>query len=141
MKSRRLSAPVRGPRASHRHRPSHPPPKTGRGGTGSARARAGCTVGRLEQHGPSQAPQVTQMQGRHVGLPGHAWPVVTVDDVRGWVADLPRSYEVLVHDRIKFRVGSMVYVAFSRDERELGVGFPKDERADAVAARPEVFGL
>jgi hypothetical protein len=67
--------------------------------------------------------------------------VVTVDDVRGWVVDLPRSYEVLVHDRIKFRVGSMVYAAFSRDERELGVGFPKDERADAVAARPEVFAL
>jgi hypothetical protein len=67
--------------------------------------------------------------------------VVTVDDVRGWVADLPRSYEVLVRDRIKFRVGSMVYAAFSRDERELGVGFPKDERADAVATRPEVFAL
>jgi hypothetical protein len=67
--------------------------------------------------------------------------VVTVDDVRGWVADLPRSYEVLVHDRIKFRVGSMVYAAFSRDERALGVGFPKDERADMVAARPAVFAL
>jgi hypothetical protein len=67
--------------------------------------------------------------------------VVTVDDVREWVADLPRSHEVLVHDRIKFRVGSMVYVAFSRDEQEMGLGFPKEERADAVANRPEVFAL
>jgi hypothetical protein len=67
--------------------------------------------------------------------------VVTVDDVRQWVADLPRSYEVLVNDRIKFRVGSMVYVAFSRDEQEMGLGFPKDERADTVATRPEVFAL
>ena len=35
-------------------------------------------------------------------------PGVTVDDVRAFVAQLPRSYEVLVRDRVKFRVGSIV---------------------------------
>jgi hypothetical protein len=67
--------------------------------------------------------------------------VVTVDDVRAVVRDLPRSYEVLVRDRVKFRVGSYVYVAFSRDESTMGLGFPKEERADLVAARPDVFQL
>ena len=67
--------------------------------------------------------------------------MVTVDDIRAVVRDLPRSYEVLVRDRIKFRVGSYVYVAFSRDESTMGFAFPKEERADLVAARPEVFEL
>ncbi|MEO7980353.1 MAG: MmcQ/YjbR family DNA-binding protein [Sporichthyaceae bacterium] len=67
--------------------------------------------------------------------------MVTVDDVRDVVRDLPRSYEVLVRDRVKFRVGSLVYVAFSRDETTMGFAFPKEERADLVAARPEVFPL
>jgi hypothetical protein len=67
--------------------------------------------------------------------------VVTVDDVRVVVRDLPRSYEVLVHDRVKWRVGSIVYVAFSRDESTMGFAFPKEERADLVASRPDVFEL
>ena len=57
------------------------------------------------------------------------------------MADLPRSYEVLVHDRIKFRVGQIVYVAFSRDETEMGFGFPKEERTALVESRPEVFSM
>lgn len=67
--------------------------------------------------------------------------MVTLDDVRAVVRDLPRSYEVLVRDRIKFRVGSYVYVAFSRDESTMGFAFPKEERADLVASRPDVFQL
>jgi hypothetical protein len=67
--------------------------------------------------------------------------VVTVDDVRVVVRDLPRSYEVLVHDRVKWRVGSIVYVAFSRDESTMGFALPKEERADLVASRPDVFEL
>jgi hypothetical protein len=67
--------------------------------------------------------------------------MVTVDDVRELVATLPRAYEVVVHDRVKFRVGSLVFVAFSRDETTMGVGFPKEERAAAVAAEPEKFFL
>jgi hypothetical protein len=67
--------------------------------------------------------------------------VVTVDDVRAVLARLPRSNEVLVRDRVKFRVGQIVYVAFSQDETEIGFAFPKEERAVVVAARPDVFFL
>ena len=67
--------------------------------------------------------------------------MVTVDDVREVVRDLPRSYEVLVHDRVKFRVGSIVFVAFSRDESIMGFGFPKEEREALVEAEPEKFRL
>ena len=67
--------------------------------------------------------------------------VITVDDVRRIASTLPRSYEVVVRDRIKFRVGSLVYVAFSRDETVMGVGFPKEERAAMVEAEPDKFML
>ena len=66
---------------------------------------------------------------------------VTVADVRSFVADLPRSYEVLVRDRVKFRVGQIVYVAFSRDETVMGFGFPKEERDMLVESEPEKFML
>ena len=38
---------------------------------------------------------------------------VTIDDVRAITATLDRSYEAVVRDRIKFRVGSIVYLALS----------------------------
>ena len=66
---------------------------------------------------------------------------MTVDDVRAVVRDLPRSYEVLVRDRIKFRVGRLVFVAFSRDETLMGFGFPREEREHLVTSRPETFRL
>ena len=44
---------------------------------------------------------------------------VRIDDVRDLTAGLPRSYEVFVGRRIKFRVGRIVYLAFSRDELSL----------------------
>jgi hypothetical protein len=65
--------------------------------------------------------------------------VVTVDDVRSFVAQLPRSYEVLVRDRVKFRVGQIVYVSFSRDETMMGFAFPKEEREAIVDSEPEKF--
>jgi hypothetical protein len=65
--------------------------------------------------------------------------VVTVKQVRAVALSLPRAYEALVRDRIKFRVGSYVFVAFSRDESLMGFGFPKDERADLVASNPGIF--
>jgi hypothetical protein len=65
--------------------------------------------------------------------------MVTVDDVRAVAADLPRSYEVLVRGRIKFRVGQIVYLAFSRDETLMGFGFPKSEREYLVQNDPETF--
>jgi hypothetical protein len=65
--------------------------------------------------------------------------MVTIEDVRAFASTLPRSYEVLVHDRVKFRVGRIVYVAFSRDETQMGFGFPKEERAALVASEPDKF--
>jgi hypothetical protein len=67
--------------------------------------------------------------------------VITVEDVRRITVSLPRSDEVVVGDRIKFRVGRIVFVAFSRDETVMGVGFPKEERAAMVAAEPDKFML
>ncbi len=65
--------------------------------------------------------------------------MVTIDDVRAVASTLPRSYEVLVRDRVKFRVGRIVYLAFSRDESEMGFAFPKEEREALVASEPEKF--
>ena len=65
--------------------------------------------------------------------------MVTIDDVRAVAGDLPRAYEVLVRDRVKFRVGRIVFVAFSRDEQIMGFGFPKEEREALVTAEPDKF--
>lgn len=65
----------------------------------------------------------------------------TVDDVRRITSGLPRSYEVVVRDRIKFRIGQIVYLAFSRDETVMGFAFPKEERAGLVASEPDKFML
>ena len=67
--------------------------------------------------------------------------VVIVDDVRALALTLPRTTEHLIHDRVKFRVGRIVYVAFSRDETTMGFGFPKELRAGLVAAEPDKFFL
>ena len=64
---------------------------------------------------------------------------VSIDDARAIVADLPRSYEALVRDRVKFRVGRVVFAAFSRDETVMGFGFPRDEREALVASEPDKF--
>ena len=64
---------------------------------------------------------------------------VTIDDARAIVAELPRSYEALVRDRVKFRVGRIVYAAFSRDETIMGFGFPREEREALVASEPDKF--
>jgi hypothetical protein len=69
------------------------------------------------------------------------YQMVSIDDVRAFALTLPRAYEALVRDRVKFRVGRIVFVAFSRDETVMGVGFPRDEREAAVAAEPEKFLL
>jgi len=65
--------------------------------------------------------------------------VVTIDDVRALASRLPRSYEVLVRDRVKFRVGRIVYLAFSADETVMGFAFPKEEREALVASEPGKF--
>lgn len=64
---------------------------------------------------------------------------MTIDDVRAVASQLPRSYEARVRGRVKFRVGRIVYLAFSRDETEMGFGFPKEEREAFVATYPAKF--
>jgi hypothetical protein len=64
---------------------------------------------------------------------------VTVEQVREVATGLPRSYEVLVRDRVKFRVGKIVWLAFSSDETQMGFAFPKEERDVLVASEPDVF--
>jgi hypothetical protein len=65
--------------------------------------------------------------------------MVTIEEVRAIASTLPRSYEVLVRDRIKFRVGRIVWLAFSRDETVMGFAFPKEEREALVSSEPEKF--
>ena len=64
---------------------------------------------------------------------------VTIDDVRGVAQELPRSYEAIVRGRVKFRVGRIVYLAFSRDQTLMGFAFPKEEREWLVGTEPEKF--
>lgn len=40
---------------------------------------------------------------------------------------------------MKFRVGRIVYLAFSRDEAVMGFGFPKEERDWLVGGAPDKF--
>jgi hypothetical protein len=54
--------------------------------------------------------------------------MVTIDDIRALASTLPRTTEALVRDRVKFRIGRIVYLAFSRDEALMGFAFPKEER-------------
>lgn len=54
---------------------------------------------------------------------------------------LPRTTEALVRDRVKFRIGRIVYLAMSRDETMMGFAFPKDERDALVASEPDKFLL
>lgn len=65
--------------------------------------------------------------------------MLTLEDVRDLAGGLPRSYEALVRDCVKFRVGRIVYLAFSRDETIMGFAFPKEEREALVAAEPHKF--
>ena len=65
--------------------------------------------------------------------------MVTIDDVRPLALSLPRAYEALVRDRVKFRVGRIVWLAFSRDETLMGFAFPKEEREALVASEPHKF--
>ena len=65
--------------------------------------------------------------------------MVTVEEVRSVALQLPRSTEAFVHGRVKFRVGRIVYLAFSRDETVLGFAFPKEWREVLVGSEPDKF--
>ena len=72
---------------------------------------------------------------------GGSCAMVNAGDIRTLALSLPRTEEALVRDQVKFRVGRIVYVALSRDERSMGFGFPKEERAALVAGQPDKFFL
>lgn len=65
--------------------------------------------------------------------------VATIEDVRRIALVLPRAYEALVGERVKFRVGRIVFASLSRDETLLGFGYPREERAALVASDPDKF--
>ena len=65
----------------------------------------------------------------------------SIEDVRELASVLPRSVEAIVRDRVKFRIGRIVYLAFSRDESMMGFAFPKEERAAMIAAEPARYVL
>ena len=66
---------------------------------------------------------------------------MTIDEVRAFAATLPRSSEAFVRGRVKFRVGRVVYLSFSRDGTVMGFAFPKEWRDALVEAEPEKFSL
>jgi len=67
--------------------------------------------------------------------------MTSLEAVRTLALSLPRTTEALVRDRVKFRVGQIVYLAFSRDETSMGFAFPKEERDALVASEPHKFRL
>jgi hypothetical protein len=67
--------------------------------------------------------------------------MVAVEEVREIARTLPRAYEVAVRGRIKFRVGSIVWLEFSRDETEMGFAFPKEWRQALVESDPDKYAM
>lgn len=67
--------------------------------------------------------------------------MAVIEDVRALGEELERSYLAYVRGRLKFRVGQIVYVAFSLDESVMGFAFPKEERAALVGGDPRKFQM
>jgi hypothetical protein len=67
--------------------------------------------------------------------------VVTIEEVQAFARTLPRSSEALVRGRVKFRIGRIVYLSFSRDGSTMGFAFPKQFREALVESEPEKFSL
>ncbi len=65
--------------------------------------------------------------------------MVTIDDVRRLALSLPRTYERLIRDSVRFKVGQLVYASISADETLMGFGFPREERPALIASDPEKF--
>ena len=72
--------------------------------------------------------------------PDEAMPV-TADEVCTFARTLPRSSEAFVRGRVKFRIGSIVYLSLSTDGSTMGFGFPKEWRQIQVDAEPEKFSM
>ena len=83
----------------------------------------------------------TALCDRHCVARRKRQSLVTVDDVRSIAATLPRSYEVTTRGQVKFRVGSLVYIAFDREQTTMGFAFPKELRDALVDSDPKKFLL
>jgi hypothetical protein len=66
---------------------------------------------------------------------------VTVAEVQELARTLPRASEAWVRGRLKFRVGQIVFLAFSKDGGTMGFAFPKELRAALVEGEPDKFSL
>ena len=64
-----------------------------------------------------------------------------MDEARAFARTLPRSSEAFVRGRVKFRIGRIVWIAFSRDGTVMGFSFPKAFREALVESEPEKFSL
>jgi len=64
-----------------------------------------------------------------------------MDEVREVAETLPRAYEAVVRGRVKFRVGHIVFLAFSKDGMVMGFGFSREWRSALVESEPEKFSL
>ena len=64
-----------------------------------------------------------------------------MDDACALARTLPRSSEAFVRGRVKFRIGRIVYLSFSKDGSTMGFAFPKEWRAALVESEPEKFSL
>ncbi len=67
--------------------------------------------------------------------------MVSLDEVRSLALTLPRTTEAFVRGCVKFRVGRIVYLAFSRDETLMGFAFPKEWRNALIETEPHKFML
>ena len=86
------------------------------------------------------SPSKTNENNQTDGVPPIGPPTgVTIDDARLIAATLPRSYEALVREEVRFRVGRTVYAAFYHDDTIMGFGFPREERDALVASEPDKF--
>jgi hypothetical protein len=65
--------------------------------------------------------------------------MATAAEVRTLALSLPRTTEGFVRDRVKYRVGQIVYLSISPDETTMGFAFPKDERDGLIASDPDKF--
>ena len=65
--------------------------------------------------------------------------MITVEEIRAIALGLPRTYEKLVRDWTKFKVGPIVYLSVSPDETVLGFAYPKEQRAALIASEPDKF--
>jgi hypothetical protein len=88
---------------------------------------------RLEESGARPRPGARAYRGDLVA--------VTPDEIREVAASLPRSYEAIVHGRVKFRIGQIVYLSIAPDGSRMGCGFPKEFRQAVVDSEPEKFAL